>query len=64
VSFVCVAAISSRPDLLQLRTYSIIYFSMLQPGKPLKQCPQYVIGEEIGAGGFGVTYNEKKSESG
>ncbi|WP_016951539.1 serine/threonine-protein kinase [Anabaena sp. PCC 7108] len=42
--------------MLQLRTYLSIHFSMLQPGKPLKQRPQYVIEEEIGAGGFGVTY--------
>ncbi|MBD2138546.1 hypothetical protein H6F32_13325 [Anabaena sp. FACHB-1237] len=27
---------------------------MLQPGKALKQRPQYVIETEIGAGGFGV----------
>ncbi|TAF08463.1 MAG: serine/threonine protein kinase [Nostocales cyanobacterium] len=29
---------------------------MLQPGKPLQQRPQYVIEEEIGSGGFGVTF--------
>ncbi|WP_187289498.1 hypothetical protein [Trichormus azollae] len=48
--------------MLQLRTYLFIHLSMLQPGKPLKQSPQYVIEEEIGAGGFGVTYKAKHKD--
>jgi serine/threonine-protein kinase len=35
---------------------------MLQPGKPLKQGPQYVIEEEIGIGGFGVTNKAKHKD--
>ncbi|MFM5981073.1 MAG: protein kinase domain-containing protein [Sphaerospermopsis kisseleviana] len=35
---------------------------MLQPGKPLQQRPQYVIEEEIGSGGFGVTFKAKHQE--
>ncbi|MBC5796344.1 serine/threonine protein kinase [Sphaerospermopsis sp. LEGE 00249] len=42
--------------MLQLRAYLSIHLFMLQPGKPLQQRPQYVIEEEIGSGGFGVTF--------
>ncbi|MBE9056204.1 serine/threonine-protein kinase [Sphaerospermopsis sp. LEGE 08334] len=35
---------------------------MLQPGKALKQRPQYVIETEIGVGGFGVTYKAKHQD--
>jgi eukaryotic-like serine/threonine-protein kinase len=35
---------------------------MLQPGKALKQRPQYVIETEIGIGGFGVTYKAKHQD--
>jgi serine/threonine protein kinase len=55
-------AILNHPDLLQLRSYLSIHLSMLKPGKPLKQRPQYVIEEEIGAGGFGVTYKAKHKD--
>ncbi|QYX32233.1 serine/threonine-protein kinase [Sphaerospermopsis torques-reginae] len=35
---------------------------MLQPGKALKQRPQYIIETEIGVGGFGVTYKAKHQD--
>lgn len=35
---------------------------MLQPGKSLQQRPQYVIEEEIGVGGFGVTFKAKHKD--
>lgn len=35
---------------------------MLQPGKALKQRPQYIIESEIGVGGFGVTFKAKHQD--
>ena len=35
---------------------------MLQPGKALKQRPQYVMEKVIGEGGFGITYKAKHQE--
>ena len=35
---------------------------MLQPGKALKQRPQYIIEKVIGEGGFGITYKARHQE--
>ena len=35
---------------------------MLQPGKALKQRPQYIIDKIIGEGGFGITYKARHQE--
>ncbi|WP_228020700.1 serine/threonine-protein kinase [Sphaerospermopsis sp. LEGE 08334] len=48
--------------MLQLRAYLSIHLSMLQPGQSLQQRPYYVIEEEIGSGGFGVTFKAKHQD--
>ncbi|AFZ60066.1 hypothetical protein H6G54_09185 [Anabaena cylindrica FACHB-243] len=35
---------------------------MLQPGKPLKQRPQYVIEEELGSEDFGIIYKARHKD--
>lgn len=44
----------------KIRIFSVI--NMLQPGKALKQRPQYIIEKVIGEGGFGITYKARHQE--